>query len=333
MDEKFFSEATPPPSEAPSPFLPGTHIQFAWDSTSLGALKQCPRYYEYTMIQGWSSKEESVHLRFGIEYHQALNDYEQCRQAGEDHDDALHSTIRVLLERCDGWRPDHKTKNLPNLVRSVIWYCDHFQNDPATTVLQSDGRLALELSFQFELDWGPQQGFYMADNLPDKAADHLTQQPFLLCGHLDRVVEFGGELYVMDRKTTSTTPGEFYFNQFNPNNQMSIYSLAAQVVVGSPVKGIIIDTAQIGVGFSRFTRGFTYRTKEQLEEWLFDLRNWLHAAEMMATAEHWPMNDTACDKFGGCRFREVCSKSPAVRENFLNSNFYKGEKWNPLIVR
>jgi hypothetical protein len=46
-----------------SPFLPGTKIQFAIDSTSLGYLKTCPRLYEYIMIEGWSPKDDSVHLQ------------------------------------------------------------------------------------------------------------------------------------------------------------------------------------------------------------------------------------------------------------------------------
>ena len=33
-----------------------------------------------------------------------------------------------------------------------------------------------------------------------------------------------------------------------------------------------IDVIQIAAGFSRFTRGFTYRTPDQIEEWLADLR-------------------------------------------------------------
>lgn len=50
-----------------SPFLPGTKIQYAWDSTSIGYLKTCPRLYQYTIIEGWQSKGESLHLRFGSE--------------------------------------------------------------------------------------------------------------------------------------------------------------------------------------------------------------------------------------------------------------------------
>jgi hypothetical protein len=45
------------------------------------------------------------------------------------------------------------------------------------------------------------------------------------------------------------------------------------------------------------------------------------------------MNDTACDKYGGCEFREVCSKSPSVRDKFLKADFKQEEPWNPLIPR
>jgi hypothetical protein len=140
----------------------------------------------------------------------------------------------------------------------------------------------------------------------------------------------------MDRKTTTTTPGSYYFDQFEPNNQMSLYTLASQVILDSPIKGVIIDAAQILVDTARFVRGFTYRTSDQLDEWLKDVEYWLNLAESYAEANYWPQNDTACDKFGGCRFRQICSKSPQVREQFLNANFTKlepEERWNPLKPR
>ena len=67
-----------------SPFLPDTFIQFAWDSTCLGLFKSCPRLYQYTMIDGYVGKGESIHLRFGQEYHQALQDYDIARAEGID---------------------------------------------------------------------------------------------------------------------------------------------------------------------------------------------------------------------------------------------------------
>lgn len=326
-----------------SPFLPGTNIQFAFDSTSLGLLKTCPRLYQYTMIEGWASKDESVHLRFGIEFHQALQEYDVACAEGDSSGQALHNTVKALLVRTAGWEVDETTragkyKNRRSLLRTVVDYLDHYRDDPATTFILADGRPAVELSFRFELDWGP-GGRYIPDE-ETKAAiiaeGKEPNQPYLLSGHLDRVVSFNDALFVMDRKTTTTTPSQYYFNQYEPNNQMTLYTLASKVILKSPIKGVIIDAAQILVDSSRFVRGFTYRTPDQLDEWTNDLRFWFAQAEYYAEADYWPQNDTACGLYGGCRFRDVCSKSPTVRSAFLKSGFIKQtpeDRWNPLKPR
>lgn len=301
-----------------SPFVEGTNVQWAWDSTSLEWFKRCPRLYQYKMIEGWRPKDESIHLRFGIEYHQALHEYDIHRQHGESHNDAVRIVVRELLQRTTGWRPDDKHKNRDNLVRAVIWYLDIFsaEEDPARTYVLADGSPACEVSFRFELDYGP-----------------FKDQPYVLCGHLDRVVTFQDELFVMDRKTTKNTPTDWYFNQFEPNNQMTLYTLAGQIVLSAVIKGVIIDTMQTAIEFSRPVRSITYRTKDQLDEWLKDLTFHLAKAEDYAAEGYWPMNDTSCDKYGGCEFRGICSKSPAFRDSFLKSRFTQEERWNPLAVR
>jgi len=325
---------------AASPFLPGTHIQYAWDSTSLGLLKTCPRLYQYTMIEGWSTNDESVHLRFGIEYHQALQDFDIAKAEGVPQEDAIREVIRALLERTYGWEVDRdsragKYKNRSTLIALVIDYLDHFVDDPAETFILANGRPAVELSFRFELDWGPGWQHKDEDGTPTYPLGAL--QPYLLSGHLDRVVSFADSLYVMDRKTSMTTLSQYYFSQYEPNNQMTLYTLASQVILNSPIKGVIIDAAQILLDSpNRFVRGFTYRTPDQLNEWEESLKVLLTQAESYAIAGYWPMNDTACGNYGGCKFREICSKSPGVRESFLNSHFTKlplEERWNPLKPR
>src|SRR6516225_997606 len=97
-------------TDAQSPFLPNTSIQYAWDSTSLGYLKRCPRLYYYTIICGWTSTEDNVDLRFGIEYHQALQEYDTFKARGLEHNDAVRRTLRGLLTRCHEWPFDHKYK-------------------------------------------------------------------------------------------------------------------------------------------------------------------------------------------------------------------------------
>lgn len=346
LDESLLSANAP--AEAPtSPFLPGTNIQFAWDSTCLGLIKTCPRLYQYTMIDGWAAKDTSVHLRFGIEYHQALQEYDVSRANGISHEDAIHDVTRELLTRTFDWHVDTTTKagkykNRNTLVTLVLDYLDHYSTDPAKTYIKSDGTPAVELSFRFELDFGPEAGdgkrvLWDDEFKEGEVITHTFAQPYLLCGHLDRVVDFNDQLLVLDHKTTVTTPSPYYFAQYEPNNQMTLYTLAGQVVLNTPIKGVIISAAQICLETpNKFIRGFTYRTPDQLTEWLEDLRQHLANAEHYATNNYWPMNDTACDKFGGCKFRGVCSKSPDVREMFLKTDFIKlplEDRWNPLKSR
>src|SRR5262245_21441146 len=312
----------------PSPFIAGTQIQHAYDSTSLGWLKECPRKYQYHMIEGYRSRGESVHLEFGILYHGGLEYYEKMRFDGMDHDEAVCFVVHDLLVKTwrDGkpWRaakdlqPDDKAslKNREHLIRTVVWYLDKFKDDPAKTIMHpSTGMPMVELHFHFELDHG-----------------YDLRTPCSLCGYLDRVVSFQDQPFVMDRKSTTSTLGSYYFEQYDPDNQMSLYTVASQVAFHTPVKGVIIDATQVASGFSRFVRSFIFKTPDQLDEWMYDLGFWLNQAEAYAKAGYWPQNDKSCHKYGGCVFREICSKSPSVRNKFLESHFEQ-RPWNPLQPR
>lgn len=322
-------QALPTPRAGTSPFLPGTNIQYAWDSTSLGYLKKCPRLYQYSIIEGWRPKTTGIDLQFGLWYHKGLELYDRYKAAGIKHEPALEETVLWLHNETYGWEGNNY-KNTISLLRSVTQYLDQFgENDPAKTVVRPNGEPAVEISFRFELNLGPTPSY----EAQMQGEGHLVSgQPYLLCGHLDRVVEFGGGNYVMDRKTTKSTLSDSYFDQFAPNTQMTLYTLAAKVVLDTPIKGVIIDAMQILIKepYTRFARGFTYRTPAQLEEWLDDLNSTLHQAEGYARQGYWPMNDSACFL---CRFKSICSKDPAVRPAFLEADFTKEDPWNPLRVR
>lgn len=311
--------------------------QFAWDSTSLGALKECPRKYQLSIQEGWRRKGESLHLRYGILYHRALEVYDHKTAQGMDHQTALRECLRDLALGCmdeteevnaetgeirtvrSWWAPDHASKTIPNLFRTVVWYLERFgRNDPAQTIILANGKPGVELSFRFE------------------AGFEIAGVPILYSGHLDRVVEFNNLRWGMDRKTTaaSLTDGSAlrYFDQYTPDNQMSMYTLALDVAFHVPAQGIIIDAAQIAVGFSRFERGFATRTAGQLEDWHQSNKWWIEQAFRFADQDYWPMNDKSCDKYGGCPFRKVCAKDPAVQYVYLESDFHI-QKWDPLRVR
>lgn len=309
-------------SQAPSPFVAGTKLQYVWDSTSLGWLKGCPRYYEYSMIRGLRQKGDAVALKFGILYHRGHELFAKYQAEGQDYETALRSMVLQILKDTweDGkpWDSGDTARNRENLIRSLIWHIEEFRHHSMETLVFPDGRPAVELSFK------------MDTGIPVNKSNSHTYQ---LSGHMDRIVKFDGSQYVSDHKTTKTTLGPYYFRQYEVNNQMSLYSLASQVVFGFEVSGVIIDAAQIAVGFTRFQRGVTLRTPDQYEEWLTDTGHWFRTAENYAANDYWPMNDTNCTKFGECPFLKVCSRgNKEVREKIIESNFVVNP-WNPLEVR
>jgi len=302
-------------------------LQIAWDATSLGLLKTCPRKYYLSLIEGWNSKGTAIPLSFGIWYHQGLEHYHKYKAQGLSHDEALCKVVTFLLTTTvthneDGtfspWESGDTKRNRFTLVRAVVWYLEEFgEDDPAVTLVASDGRPMVELSFRFETEYNSPEG-----------------KPYLLCGHFDRLAEFASQNYVVDYKTTGSQLNSRFFDNFTPDNQMSLYSLAGEIVLGSPLAGVIIDGAQIAVTFNRYARGFASRTPEQNEEWYADLGHWINVAESYAAACHWPANDTtgACGMYGGCTFRSICAKSPSVRHVFLEGDFIR-RVWDPLVPR
>lgn len=301
-------------------------VQFGWDSTSIKIAEQCLYKYKLTLIEGWTPHRRSVHLDFGGWYATALEHFHKLRAEGSSYEDAcidvvfealVNSWVHDLDEdgnRIEGtgeaWVSDHNTKTRENLIRTIVWYLDQFADDPCSTVVLSTGVAAVEHSFRLPVDGD-----------------------IILSGHLDRLVDYGGKVYVQDQKTTGTTITARYFEQWGTDTQMSLYSFAGQAVFDLPIKGVMIDAAQIAVGFSRFERGFTFRDEPSLDEWYDDAMFHIGLARQATRENHFPKNRGSCNNFGGCQFRHICSKSPTVRDQFLKGDFVQGKRWDPLESR
>lgn len=297
-------------------------MQLAIDSTSLGEFKTCPRKYYYSIIRGLQHRAESPHLRFGILLHQARENYDHAKSEGLQHDDALDRALDSALR--DTWntklgRPwisEHNLKNRLTLVQTLVWYLDALgANDTFQTLQLTNGKPAVELSFRFDSGLRTSQG-----------------EVILLCGHIDRIGLLNEVPYILDLKTSGSAVDGKWVKQFSPGNQFSLYCLAGRVAFGVEVKDLVVDGAQIGVGFSRFQRHLVPRTEAQLAEWLDDTSVFVSQMETCAKTGNWPMNDKSCSMYGGCPFQSVCSRSPNAREQWLAADFVQ-RVWDPLQIR
>lgn len=298
-----------------SPFNEGG--QFAWDATSLSWFMDCPWKYKASMIEGWQSRLNSVHLVWGAWVAKGVERFHRLLAEGNDREDAIREVVRQAL--IDSW--DHEAdkpieflntpKTRENLIRTLVWYFEEFNPDPVKTVILHDGTPAVEFSFQLPIDNG-----------------------YVWCGHWDRLGDYNGDLYIQDQKSTGSTIGPYWFANFDLDVQFSGYAFAGHSIFKLPIRGVMIDGIQVAVGFSAFQRGFTTRSQATLDEWYEDTLYWIERARQAYQDNYFPRNRMSCTKYGGCTFKNICNKSPEVRKNFLRADFVKREaRWNPLEAR
>lgn len=293
-------------------------VQWAWDSTSLKRADACQRLYYYQNILGWEPQGQSVHLWFGGIYASALELYHKLVAQGSTREEAIREAVKSALitswdfEKNEATFFDDQNKNRDTLIRTIIWYFEFFKEEVYHTYITADGTPAVEFSFQLPVD------------------NNVT-----FCGHADRIVveDATGELFTHDQKTTKSTLGPYFFKKYKPDIQFAMYTFAGQAIYHAPVKGVVVDAAQVAVGFSRYARAPVLFIEAELNEWYDEMMELIKRTRENTRRGHFPRTPASCNNFGGCPFREVCSRPPSVRENFLRGDFKKVPRWDPVKAR
>lgn len=289
-------------------------LQIAWDQTSMSSFQTCPRRYYYEIIEGWVARSEPINFFFGRVYHKALEMFDKCIAEGLDFEEAQDITLRVVLEESYGWESFDKVKNRETLIRTVVWYTEHYRDDQTTkTYVDSEGP-AVERSFRIEA-----------------GIRAITGEDFILTGHIDRLVHFNYDNSIIpeERKTTKQALYESYWSTFTPGLQVTWYIYGAQIILPVRNRNMLISSAQTAVGFSDFGRTVVKRNEDDFNEFIRDVHFQLGLAEKFAEEEYWPKYERNC---WICPFKDVCSKPADLRKNALQADFAK-RTWNPLETR
>lgn len=291
-------------------------MQLIWDATSLGTFKECPRKYYLQVIRGYTTKQSALALDFGIALHEGLEKFYRRKAKGVSFSENVTETIWELMKHplrknIDSFQ-DSK-RNSFTLVNTVLEYLDNYKDETCETTIFSDGTIGVELHFQFETGLKTGEGEVIS-----------------CAGHIDRLVKQDLGTFITDHKTTIRPLTQFYFEQYNPDNQMTLYTIAGEICFNTPIKGVIIDGINIAKG--EFSRQMTLRTAELCDEWLSEAEYWFKVAEFFATKGVFPANDKSCNKYSGCPFKEYCTAPRELREKILEEDFVK-RIWDPSEPR
>jgi hypothetical protein len=257
-----------------SSFIPGTKLQYVYDSVSLKLLQGCLRRYHYKMVEGWQETETPPALAWGRDFHTCAETYHKCRAHGLDHEVAVRRVARLAMLLGENLQSLDTSRSKETLVRSVVWYLDEYKDDPLRTAMLPDGKPAVELSFTLpmfditvrETNELPELDFddvvqYCKNNISD-AITAVAQGRLLfgrlvglndLCeeaqrdarrsfytitihyaGHIDRVAHFGDEVFVTDYKSSKSALTLDWVKGFDRSTQFLGYYTAAQIMASQP---------------------------------------------------------------------------------------------------
>jgi hypothetical protein len=307
------------------------------DNFALTMHQTCPAKYDLRIRQNWTSRGKSAALGFGGALH-----------SGMAHWYKTHDLGQALLAIAGGWNEDvpvddWRTKE--KCITTMIEYSKMYPAESFQVVGLVDGNPMIEVPFTIEMDglrvpfcgrWvdvfgeeHPGCGYMVRDFTATVCPQcGAPLEPIEYGGIFDGLIEFSGQVYILEHKSTSVL-GSTYFNQFKPNNQVCGYIWAAGKLSGKKVVGALVNA--IGVykaSATKFEREITSRSETALLEWKKNVQSTCAEIRFHEHHEFWPMRTMACTLYGRCEFLDVhVLEHQAEREKRLENDFIR-ETWD-----
>lgn len=293
------------------------------DNFALTMHQTCPAKFDLRMNEGWTSRRRSGALGFGSAIHEGIAVWHKTRDIAQ----ALLAIDTKWPDAMpvDDWRTKEKC------LTTMIEYSKHYPSETWKVIGMPDNPV---IEVPFTLDFGmylPCEDHASEDGGPESPTCCICDKPreaLEYGGIYDMLIDFDGQIFVVDHKTTSMM-GSGYFNQFKPNNQMTGYIWAASQLSGRPVKGAMINAiGMYKVGKTKFERQITSRSDEEIAEWKMNVYTECCNIQSHKLNGIWPMRTGACTLYGLCEYHSVHSLGHARERTKRLETDYIREHWD-----
>jgi hypothetical protein len=284
------------------------------DSTMISNFRACQRQFHRGFVMGLAPASPSIHLHAGAVYAFGL---ETLRKEFYGRGTPLDECIRLAFDAMvkewgDFEAPEGHVKSFDRVVEAFLSYIERYP--PATDPIKPlmvRGEPAVEFTFAIPIEG---------------TAHPVTGQPILYGGRFDFLGEFNGALYVVDDKTASQL-GATWGRQWDLRGQFTGYCWAAREYGFNAAGAVVRGTAFLKNSITH-AEAITYRPQWMIDEWLVALRSTILRMQECYASGYWePDLADACSAYGGCTFKELCTK--ARWEEWIDPT-YVVRRWNPL---
>ena len=295
-------------------------------SSNAGTWRDCHEKYRLRYVEHLVPKKPDMKTTFGSAFHHAADMYYKT----QDMQQSQEEFVKVARTADLPLSMDHETKENPRSIERGInlfeaWVAK-YEKEPFKLMRKPDGTPFTEL--RFTLNIGEYNGIQIA-----------------VTGTIDKIVEAGNRIYVLDIKTTRRALSQFQ-NSMRPNHQLTGYFAGAREFLGEKVFSVGYDAIFIskrkpntkkggwfnyGVDFEKdFMRTFTTRSEKDVELWQKNMLD--DAVDILRNMEDrpeapWSMNaPTACWRYGRCDYLDVCNHN---RDKIVIDSLYERKEWKP----
>lgn len=310
------------------------------NSSSLDVIQNCMRKAQLLLHEGWKPEVEGPALTFGSAIHAALEVYYQGKieertvpsledlermTYGHGVPDSLCTrAFAAFMKKAEPLSAlPEGDKRHPLNGAWILWnYFKAYKDDPYVCYVDEEGPF-VERGFSFVLHSDSEKVIELFGTID------------IVFWHIDTGRRLPG-----DHKTTSSFGfgDSNYFDREKPNHQYTGYLMGAREVFGVESSEFCVNVVEVkakpktarGTPPS-FPRQITSRSKEDFAEFtevvVDSVSRYLRAMDTGI----WPLGPVgACNSYGSCQYRQVCSAPPSLRNNILTSKFKKAGTNAPL---
>lgn len=293
------------------------------DHSSIIEAKKCLLRYFFRVVLGYVPKDTiNVYFPWGTAYHIFRNRLTELYGYGDnepkvfDEEKAKKAYAKAAAEALMYWNT-HGEEQKPD--SPINWFTSQRL---ASSLLEAFKHWTLERKQGKIKVLATEQ--LVCVQLPDGSYTN---------GKVDEVVEFQGEVWGRDYKTTSKSR-DFFKRGLVPNDQFKRYTYKLGKLTGRTVRGLIIQvlynsrTTKTGDKGPEIYEEYVEVTKAELERWEQDSIVWNKILDVCRETDTWPASEVNC---AWCPYHRVCQKPTEAAMEYELRSKYKISLWNPAV--